>query len=303
MKKIAILVCAILTLCFSLSFASCTTWENGIKIKYATVTLSYPDDNGKVQTEDIVIKLYTNYAPETVDRFVQNAKGGLYNGTIVNTVESGWFSLGGNKLNGNVLETVTSGKGPLKGEFYDNSVQGNTLSVSSGAVIMYREFTNELDKSNYDTADMKFAICTGGSTPFNKNSYCVFGQVVEGDLTKITALQYRSASDSSDEDAENDYNYYYMGGIAELAAIIEADEELADKADADYDVTPEDYDDVAADGDLYYEPGYMDDEDYNEFIVTARKFINTIGSNEAAYFYKMPYQVVTITSVKITNKI
>ena len=303
MKKIRFVVCLALVVLAFFSMAACETKENGITIKYATFNLSFTDEDGKARTEDVTIKLYVNYAPETIARFIKLAEEGFYADTVVNTAESTWISLGGYKEEDGALTEVSYGSNVI-GEFAKNGWKGNKLTISRGAVVMYRQPTDATG-NNYDTANCRFAICNSTSAPFKASDYCIIGKVENDHLSVISDII--SLRDKYEEDTgATTYNRYYVGGIDKLAeAYLNEDgsfnERLADSKNAN--IEEEDVAKVMEGGEMYYAPGYMEDEDYTEFYNVAYKFIKANNGADYEYFFTVPYNTVKINSVKITNKI
>ncbi len=300
MKKFSFALCVILVFALMFSMSACEM-ENGVTIKYATLNLTYVNEDGDTKTEDIVIKLYTNYAPDTIERFVELAEDGFYNNTVVNNAESSWFTLGGYKMNGTELEEVTSGKENLYGEFAANGWSGNGLNITKGSVVMYRDFTNA-NTNNYNTANSKFAICTGTATPFTVTNYSVFGKIE--DTADLKVLDEIIALRDKTEDSETLFNRYYVGGIDEIAKSFLNEDGTINEAKADdKNIEMEDIEKVVEGGEEYHTAGYISAEEYDDFVTVATKFINSINSNAAAYFYYVPWNTVTLNSVKISNKI
>ena len=301
MKKFTLAVLALLAFTFIFSTVGCAEIENGVKIQYATITLDYTDVDGTAKTEDVVIKLYTNYAPKTIENFINLAKGGKYNGTNVNHIDGSWFTIGGYNVTDEALTDANTDLTAIDGEFYNNGLKGNKLSVKAGSVVMFRSFSDK-NGSNYNTATDTFAICTGTSAPFTTSEYCVFGMIEDADdldvLNEIAELRNVSA-----EEDETEYKRYYVGGVDKLAdkyfvnGVFEEEKAHKDSIDV------EDAEKMIAGGELYREAGYISTEDYDEFKEVAIKFINAISAKEAAYFYCVPKYSVTIKSVTISNKI
>lgn len=302
MKKFTLAVLAILAFTFIFSSVGCDQIENGVKIKYATITLEYTDVDGDAKTEDVVVKLYTNYAPKTIDRFISLAEAGKYNGTNVNHVDSSWFTLGGYNVTDTAITNANADLTPLEGEFYNKGFKGNKLTVTKGSVVMFRDFANK-NSANYDTAYDTFAICTASSAPFTASEYCVFGMIEDDDDLDVLdeIIELRNVSTSEDE---TEYNRYYLGGVDTLAKAYYNDDNTFNEVKADKDgIDVEDVEKVVEGGELYFEAGYITAEDYKAFSEVALKFINAISAKEAAYFYCVPKYNVTIKAVAITKKI
>ena len=303
MKKIRFVVCLTLVVLALFSMAACANKENGVTIKYATVKLSFTDEDGKARTEDVAIKLYVNYAPESIARFIKLAEEGFYDNTVVNTAESSWISLGGYKEEDGLLKSVSYGA-DITGEFAKNGWKGNKLTISRGAVVMYRR-PSDSNGNNYDTANCSFAICNSTSAPFKASEYCIIGKVENDSLKVISDII--ALRDKYEEDTSlTTYKRYYAGGIDSLAAAyVKEDgtfnESLADSKNAN--IEAEDVEKVMEGGEFYYEPGFIEEEDYTEFYNVAYKFIKAINGSDYEYFFTVPYNTVKINGVKITDRI
>ena len=296
MKKIALAMCLLISVSLMFSLGACTK-ENGVEIKYATFTFDYTDKDGAQKAQDFTVKLYTNYAPETIAHFIKLCNDGFYNNTVVNTIESTWFSVGG-YMNGDEFEKVTSGK-TIKGEFAANGLTGNKLNIKKGSVIMYRTPANSTG-SNYDTADCRFIICTSTAAPFLASEYCIIGEITDSD--QIDALSDISALINKTENDETVYNRYYVGGIAEIAKSFLNENGNLKPSAAEKNIDLEDIEEVTEGGEFYYEAGKISDEDYGKFSEKARLFVNAISSKLYEYFYNMPVNKVSVSKTKVTNR-
>ena len=297
MKKVSLILCLVLILAAAFSFTACDEKENGVTIKYAKVSFSYTNKDGDDKNEDVTLKLYVNYAPEAIAQFIELADKGFYDGSIVNHIDSGFISLGGYKLTDGKLTALTSGK-TVTGEFVENGWRGNNLSVSEGAVVMYREPTN-IKENNYNTADCRFAICTSSSA-FTASEYCVIGKLA--DSKKIDVIKEIAELRSKTENDVTEYNRYYVGGLKELAEMFLNDKALADSKNLDSKESEK----LTENGSLYTyianEGVNIDDDDYNEVTSIASTLVSAYGSKLYAYFYNMPVSTVTVTKVAISSK-
>jgi len=110
---------------------------------------------------EIVIELFPDKAPNTVNNFIYLAKKGFYDGLIFHRVIPGFVIQGGDPLG-------TGMGGPdysIKGEF-------NDISFEEGIVGMART-------SNPDSAGSQFFI-TLAKAEFLNGRYCAFGKVIKG---------------------------------------------------------------------------------------------------------------------------
>ena len=117
--------------------------------------------------EAIQFELYPEYAPKTVDNFVQLAKKGYYNGLTFHRVIPSFMIQGGcPKGDG------TGGPGhTIPGEFQANGWK-NPLKHTAGVFSMART-------SDPNSAGSQFFI-TVAATPHLDNQYAAFGKVVAG---------------------------------------------------------------------------------------------------------------------------
>ncbi len=120
-------------------------------------------DNGK----RIEIELYPEYAPETVENFIDLVSHGFYDGLIFHRVIEGFMIQGGCPDG-----TGMGGSGKnIKGEFAQNGVK-NPLKHERGVVSMARSM-------NPNSASSQFFIMHDDA-PHLDGSYAAFGRVVEG---------------------------------------------------------------------------------------------------------------------------
>lgn len=116
----------------------------------------------------IVIELYPDKAPNTVNNFIALANSGFYDGLTFHRVGKGFMIQGGDP-------DGSGGGGPgysIKGEFTENGFAGNDISHQEGVISMARS-------NSYDSAGSQFFICDGDAS-FLDGSYAAFGCVTEG---------------------------------------------------------------------------------------------------------------------------
>ncbi len=120
-------------------------------------------DDGK----DIVIELYPDIAPITVENFVKLVKDGFYDGLTFHRIIPGFMIQGGDP-DGN----GTGGPGwNIKGEFASNGVK-NDLKHTRGVISMARAM-------DPDSAGSQFFIMHADA-PHLDGEYAAFGKVTEG---------------------------------------------------------------------------------------------------------------------------
>lgn len=126
----------------------------------------------KVQIEmenggKIVVELYPEHAPITVENFLSLVNSGFYNGLIFHRVIENFMIQGGDPQG-----TGMGGSGKnIKGEFSANGVN-NTLKHDRGVISMARS-------QNKDSASSQFFIMHKAA-PHLDGQYAAFGKVIEG---------------------------------------------------------------------------------------------------------------------------
>lgn len=141
----------------------------------ATITMQ----NGK----QIVLELYPDIAPNTVNNFIALANAGFYNGLIFHRVIRGFMIQGGCPKG-----TGTGGPGyGIFGEFVQNGFN-NTLKHTRGVISMARAMAP-------NSAGSQFFIMHADA-PHLDGAYAAFGKVTEGlDVVDEIADQYTDFSD------------------------------------------------------------------------------------------------------------
>ena len=115
----------------------------------------------------IVVTLYPEYAPITVENFQKLAKQGFYDGLTFHRVVDDFMAQGGDPLGtgqGGSDETI-------KGEFANNGVN-NPISHQRGVISMARS-------TEPNSASSQFFICYADCS-FLDGDYAAFGNVTEG---------------------------------------------------------------------------------------------------------------------------
>ncbi len=142
----------------------------------------------KVQMESgdvFVLELYPQYAPVTVQNFLDLVDDGFYDGLTFHRIIPGFVAQGGDPEG-----TGMGGSGEnIKGEFKSNGYGANTLKHNRGAVSMARA----MDK---DSASSQFFICLDDAN-YLDGDYAAFGNVVYGmeNVDKLAEV----ATDASDK--------------------------------------------------------------------------------------------------------
>ncbi|MHC1695357.1 MAG: peptidylprolyl isomerase [Eubacteriales bacterium] len=157
-------------------------------------TLSNP--NNPVATiemnngDKIVIELYADKAPNTVNNFISLANKGFYDGVIFHRVIKDFMIQGGDPKG-----TGTGGPGyKIAGEFSNNNFP-NDIKHVAGVLSMARQGNPYNPKSAYNTAGSQFFIMTATSS-YLDGDYAAFGMVVAG----MDAVRAIEAVDTDKED-------------------------------------------------------------------------------------------------------
>ena len=135
--------------------------------------------------DEMILELYPQIAPITVQNFVDLATSGFYDGLTFHRIYSGFMIQGGDPKGdgtGNADKTI-------KGEFSENGVK-NDLSHTRGVISMARG-------NNKDSASCQFFIVHADS-PHLDGNYAAFGKLIEGydvlDKLAATKVVYNAAS-------------------------------------------------------------------------------------------------------------
>lgn len=131
-----------------------------MKNPQVTITM---EDGGK-----IVLELYPDKAPNTVNNFLSLAGSGFYDGLTFHRIISGFMIQGGDP-NG----TGTGGPGyTIKGEFSLNGFFGNDIKHARGVISMARAMSP-------NSAGSQFFIMHANAS-YLDGQYAAFGKVIEG---------------------------------------------------------------------------------------------------------------------------
>lgn len=126
----------------------------------------------KTDKGNIIIELYPECAPLTVENFLKLVESGFYNGLLFHRYVKGFVIQGGDP-DGN----GTGGPGwTIPGEFQDKTLRDKMPNHEKGVIAMAR-------KPKPDSAGSQFYIClnedTNGYAHLDGN-YTTFGRVIEG---------------------------------------------------------------------------------------------------------------------------
>ncbi len=134
----------------------------------STALAANPQVELKTNMGSIVIELYPDKAPKTVENFLQYVKDGHYKGTIFHRVIPGFMIQGGG-FNPDFVQKPT--RAPIRNE------ANNGLKNDVGTLAMART-------SDPNSATAQFFINVADNQPLNYSpanpGYAVFGKVVKG---------------------------------------------------------------------------------------------------------------------------
>lgn len=188
MQKKVVKCVIVLLLCLGL-FASCEKEEDTITEPPSTLAYDAPttgthtNQEGKevknpqitihlADNKDIVVELYPDKAPNTVNNFLALAQDGYFNNKLFHRVIEGFMVQTGGFERKNVQ--LSPGYS-IKGEFNANNFS-NDISHKRGAISMARTGNQY---SGFDTAGGQFFIVHQDST-FLDGQYAAFGMVIAG---------------------------------------------------------------------------------------------------------------------------
>ena len=191
MKK---LFCIVVIFCFSIFLSGCGIEEDLLGISYDgdkhevdlknydtenPVVAMYVEDYGS-----IVMELYPDVAPNTVNNFISLVKSGFYDNNTFHRLVPG-FVLQGGDPNG----TGTGGPGyTIKGEFSENGFE-NDLKHNKWVVSMARS-------QDFDSAGSQFFIVLGQASSLD-GQYAAFGKVIDGKKNIEHIIAREGISDSN----------------------------------------------------------------------------------------------------------
>ncbi len=128
----------------------------------------------KIEMEDggeMVLELYPEFAPKTVENFINLAESGFYDGLKFHRIVKGFMVQSGDpKGNG-----TGGSENTIEGEFADNGFSQNTLKHTKGVISMAR--TNDPN-----SASSQFFIMDG-ENDYLDGKYAAFGKLIEGEAT------------------------------------------------------------------------------------------------------------------------
>ena len=301
-KKIFSLILALTLVLSTLAFAGCSEIESGSKVQRMVMTLNFYDASGEVvDTKDVQIKLYINFAPETTAAFMKLCEQGFYDGVCIYNVQNNFLEFGRYKIgdDGKMVETdAYKNAATIKGEFSKNGFTGNKLVSQRASLIMKRDYDDkETSDKKYDTAKGSIILALNNTDTFTADKYCVFGTVCNDDEENNPSVSYE---DSSKINRTGMNSYAICNSIKSL------------REDKDGTVTYY-YDPKTVKDDAKFEPGYYtkavdDNEEVQYYRGTEVSEENLIDgddktafieliNNDTGYVYVLPYTKVVITKI------
>jgi len=144
----------------------------------------------KTSEGEMVVRFWTDAAPNTIENFKKLARAGFYNGTIFHRIVKGFMIQGGDPNSKDPAKENRYGAG---GPGYKIKAEFNDHSHERGVISMARE-------PDPDSAGSQFFICLG-PVPRLDNQYTTFGKLIKGDdvLGKIgdTSVTRNSMGENS----------------------------------------------------------------------------------------------------------
>lgn len=170
---IVVFIIVILTICIPQKENNEVLLGIDYNVKGNLSSLKYDTDNPVVAMHvenygSIVMELYPDIAPNTVNNFISLVKSGFYDNNTFHRLDDDFVLQGGDP-------TGTGGGGPgytIYGEFSSNGFE-NSLSHEKWVVSMARE------DSNFNSAGSQFFICLEDSL-FLDGDYAAFGKIIDG---------------------------------------------------------------------------------------------------------------------------
>ena len=135
---------------------------------HVMLNISYTNEHGLQQTDDVIIRLYEDVAPKTVANFQSLVKSDFYDGLTFHRVLEGFMIQGGDPQ-GNGTGSSTA----IVGEMTNNKFENN-LSHVRGVVSMARR------GGDYNSGSCQFFIVHQNSSEALDDEYASFGYVVYG---------------------------------------------------------------------------------------------------------------------------
>jgi len=208
-KSIAIVIISIMTIVI---LAGCGNEKNGENVTepkrqqvvysgennpIVTMIVEYDNESGQKEEGTIKMELYPQYAPNTVENFVNLVSNGFYDGLTFHRIIDNFMIQGGDP-NGigsggakvsDINKNVKAGSSEdynysIKGEFKLNNYE-NKVKFEAGTLAMARSDYSSLGlaEDGYNSACSQFFIVNTDDKQTNEHlegQYAAFGKVIEG---------------------------------------------------------------------------------------------------------------------------
>ncbi|WP_242973050.1 peptidylprolyl isomerase [Anaeromicrobium sediminis] len=139
--------------------------KEGVNIEHPKVQIEMEDGS------KMVLELYPEYAPTTVENFISLSKSGFYDGLKFHRIIKDFMIQGGDpKGNG-----TGGSKNTINGEFAENGFKKNELKHTKGIISMARS-------NDPNSASSQFFIMDGDGS-FLDGKYAAFGKLIDGEDT------------------------------------------------------------------------------------------------------------------------
>jgi len=169
MKRYTVLVMIILVI--TILFTGCNSQD---KNKNSEIISNGQHPRVQIEMHDgnkMVFELYPEFAPETVENFINLSKSGFYDGLKFHRIIAGFMIQGGDPRG----DGTGGAENKIKGEFAENKFSQNTLKHTKGIISMARS-------NDPNSASSQFFIMDGEATSLD-GKYAAFGKLIEGEET------------------------------------------------------------------------------------------------------------------------
>ena len=159
---------------------------------YKKITLKAENPIATIEVEGygtMTLELYPEFAPNTVAYYIAHANNGFYDGLTFHRILKGTVVQGGDPVGDgtggasliDLNEQYEDKDYSIKGEFYYNGFENNTLRHEEGVISMARSDYSYygLTTEGYNSASSQFFIMTSAVNQYD-GYYAAFGKVIEG---------------------------------------------------------------------------------------------------------------------------
>lgn len=168
-KKIILLVMAILVI--TMAITACNSEKAG-KNSEGISDVDHPRVEIEMQDgSKMAFELYPEFAPNTVENFIELSKSGFYDGLKFHRIVKDFMVQSGDPKG----DGTGGSENQIEGEFAENGFAQNTLKHTKGVISMARR-----DEPN--SASSQFFIMHGDNS-FLDGKYAAFGKLIEGEET------------------------------------------------------------------------------------------------------------------------